>query len=121
MRKALLKAAFVTTVLCFAAILFCLSVVARDALFPMIPGPDGLYRNGGGGGPFQGILITFACVCVADRCASLLFKLARASDDRWSLFRRGLVVHQAKNAVLKSPPNYQICWDSPRKIRMAGY
>jgi hypothetical protein len=86
MRRAILKTVFVITVLFFLVIFLSLSPLLTDTLFPVAPGPDGLYHSMGGGPLLVGI-VAFGCIWIADRGTSHLFRLTRLTDERWSIFK----------------------------------
>jgi hypothetical protein len=85
MKRAFLKTAFVASVLVFMMILLVPAMAAMEALFPAQRGADGLYR--GGDRLFLAIPALLFCSWVADRIISRLFRAARITDDRWSIFR----------------------------------
>jgi len=78
MRRAFLKTSFVATVLLFLVILLCLSAVMGELFFPM-------RARWADSGLLFGVLVGFICLWIADRVTSHLFKLARLTDERWSV------------------------------------
>jgi hypothetical protein len=85
MKRAFLRTAFVISVLFLWMVLSIPSMAALDAAFPVVRGPDGLYR--GGDRMWVNMVPLFACGWVANRLISCLFWYAGLSEDRWSVFQ----------------------------------
>jgi hypothetical protein len=77
MKKALLKTAFITSVIVLTIVLLTPTYLLLDVVFPTWHGSLGL---------FPGIVVITACLMAANRVVSLLFLSTRLSDERWSIF-----------------------------------
>jgi hypothetical protein len=78
MKRVYLRTAFILLVIVVGVIFMAPAKLALDALFPVSPGRDAL--------PL-GVLAVALCLWIADRSVSWFFRLARLTDERWSVFR----------------------------------
>jgi hypothetical protein len=102
MRKAFLKTLFFLTVLFFWMILLIPSMLVFQVLVPVATGSDG-HNRGNPGMMGVVLIIIWICAVIADRMTSALFRFARLSDERWSVFKsRGRYVRPGSSR----PPDH---------------
>ncbi len=84
MNKALLKAAFIVTVIVFTIAFLAPATLVFDAVLAGSHDAEGRLRRIDT--LFPGILLIVACLMAANRITSLIFWSAHLSDKRWSIF-----------------------------------
>jgi hypothetical protein len=86
MRRAFLKTAFTLVVLGFGLLLLIPSTILLESVFSQRPDSNGHFGNNSGM-IVVGVLQIGICLAIADRSISSLFRLARLTDERWSIFK----------------------------------
>jgi hypothetical protein len=87
MKRGFLKVLFSITVLALAVIFITAEILLLPVLFTLGPRPDGHYRGNPAIGLLGGIIVVFIGLKLADRVPSALFRRARLTEERWSLFQ----------------------------------
>jgi hypothetical protein len=86
MKRFLARTFFVTTVLTVWLVLAAPVMWVLQAILAPRPGPDGLYPPGDGLLLVSALPVAF-CLWATNRAVSRLFRLARITDERWTIFR----------------------------------
>ena len=76
MRRAFLKTAFTLLVLGLGLVLLIPSMFRVESVF-----------HGNSGRIVLGVVVVGICLAIADRSISSLFRRARLTDERWSVFK----------------------------------
>ncbi len=79
MKTAMLKTAFASGVALLAIILLVPAYIILEAFFPSGRGGDRL---------LPGLITVFACMYVADRTVSWIFRRTHLSDESWTVLGR---------------------------------
>jgi hypothetical protein len=86
MKRAFLKTAFILLVCGLGFLLLVASTFLLEGVFSQRPDSNGHFRDNSGM-IVIGVLQVRICLAIADRSISAIFRRARLTDERWSIFK----------------------------------